>query len=334
MMDYAMFQKVVKMQIKDYLPEKFKKADVEIREITKVNKVKDALVIRANDEKVVPNFYLDDIYENYKETQDLESVLRNMADSYVKHLESGREMKIPEFTREFVSENVIMAMINTESNREMLAGVPHREINDCSIIYRVMVDKSGEGIASAVVNNDIAESVGLTEEELFFAATENTKRLLPVKIQSMNEIMMGMMIGEGMPKEVAEEMAQSMTPGDMPAMWIVTNEQGVNGAVNMLYDDNLQGLAQRLQDDLYILPSSIHEVICIPASMGDPEELASMVHEVNSTVVSLEERLSNQVYHYDKDLRKLSMATDSPNRGIDNMVAEQPLIYEAKEQKR
>ena len=59
-----------------------------------------------------------------------------------------------------------------------------------------------------------------------------------------------------------------------------------------------------------------------------------MVHEVNSTVVSLEERLSNQVYHYDKNLRKLTMATDSPNRGIEGMVAEQPLIYEAKEQKR
>lgn len=334
MMDYAMFQKVVKMQIKDYLPERFKDAEVEIRPVTKVNKVKDSLVIRADDERVVPNFYLDDIYENYKETQDLEAVLHSVADAYIKHLENGREMKIPEFTKEFISENVIMAMINTESNREMLAGVPHREINDCSIVYRVMVDKTGDGIATAVVGNDMAEAVGLKEEELFFAATENTKRLLPVKIQSMNEIMLGMMTREGMPKEVAEEMIASMTPGDSPAMWIVTNEQGINGAVNMLYDENLQGLAQKLQDDLYILPSSIHEVICIPASMGRPEELAEMVHEVNSTVVSIEERLSNQVYHYDKDLRKLTMATDSPNRGIDSMVAEQPLIYEAKEQKR
>jgi hypothetical protein len=46
--------------------------------------------------------------------------------------------------------------------------------------------------------------------------------------------------------------------------------------------------------------------------------------------VRLEDRLSNQVYHYDKDLRKLTMATDTPNKRIDGMVAEQPLIYEAK----
>ena len=95
-----------------------------------------------------------------------------------------------------------------------------------------------------------------------------------------------MMMAEGMPKEIAEEMFSSMSPQDAPTMWIITNDRGVNGAVNMLYDENLQHLAKELKDDLYILPSSIHEVICIPASMGDPKVLAEMVQEVNATVVS------------------------------------------------
>ena len=37
--------------------------------------------------------------------------------------------------------------------------------------------------------------------------------------------------------------------------------------------------------------------------------------------VALEERLSNQVYHYDKDLRKLTLATDTPNKRLDGIVA-------------
>ena len=44
--------------------------------------------------------------------------------------------------------------------------------------------------------------------------------------------------------------------------------------------------------------------------------------------VSLDERLSNQVYHYDKDLRKLTLATDTPNKRLDGIVAEPNLIYE------
>ena len=84
----------------------------------------------------------------------------------------------------------------------------------------------------------------------------------------------------------------------------------------------------------YIMPSSTHEVIAVSTNMGEPNELAQMVAEINMDQVSLDERLSNQVYHYDKDLRKLSMATDTPNKRLDGIVAEPTLIYDSKNQTR
>ena len=102
----------------------------------------------------------------------------------------------------------------------------------------------------------------------------------------------------------------------------------------MLYEEGLHGLAEKLGSDLYIMPSSIHEVIAVSANMGDPNELAEMVAEINMDQVSLDERLSNQVYHYDKDLRKLSLATDTPNKRLDGLVAEANLIYDSKNQSR
>ena len=125
--------------------------------------------------------------------------------------------------------------------------------------------------------------------------------------------------------------------GEMPSdqiMWIITNERGVDGAVSMLYEDKVHKLAESLESDLYILPSSVHEVIAVSVNMGEPEELARMVAEINMDQVKLEDRLSNQVYHYDKELRKLTMATDEPNKRIDGIVAEPSLIYDAKEQMR
>ena len=47
-----------------------------------------------------------------------------------------------------------------------------------------------------------------------------------------------------------------------------------------------------LESDLYILPSSVHEVIAVSSDMGSPEMLAQMVVEVNMQEVSLDERLS------------------------------------------
>ena len=54
-----------------------------------------------------------------------------------------------------------------------------------------------------------------------------------------------------------------------------------------------------------------------------------MVAEINMGQVALDERLSNQVYHYDKDLRKVTLATDTPNKRLDGIVAEAPMVYEA-----
>jgi hypothetical protein len=101
----------------------------------------------------------------------------------------------------------------------------------------------------------------------------------------------------------------------------------------MLFEKNLSELSKKLGDDLYILPSSIHEVMAVPASQFTPEELVETVNQVNSDAVDVSERLSDQVYHYDRAERKLSMATDSPDKGITNAVAEVGLVYDA-EQKR
>lgn len=90
----------------------------------------------------------------------------------------------------------------------------------------------------------------------------------------------------------------------------------------MLYEDKLHKLALQLNDDLYIFPSSTHEVIAVRASMGDPYEYAGMVAEINLTQVNLDERLSNQVYHYDKDARRLTLATDTPNKRLDGAEAD------------
>jgi len=188
------------------------------------------------------------------------------------------------------------------------------------------------GIQSTVVHNSLAKQLGMSEDEMFKAAVENTRRIFPPRIRSMNDVIKDMCMKDGMPLEIAEMMIGDIPPEQ--SMYVISNEQGINGAVSMLYEDKLHALAEDLETDLYIMPSSVHEVIAVSSNMGDPNELAQMVAEINMDQVSLEERLSNQVYHYDKDLRKLSLATDTPNKRLDGIVAEPKLIYSATEKSR
>ena len=91
-------------------------------------------------------------------------------------------------------------------------------------------------------------------------------------------------------------------------MYMLSNCARLNGSGCILYQDLLQSFAEHFASDFYILPSSIHEVLLIPASdNSSPEELNAMVREVNASQLTREEVLSDHVYFYSREQKRLSM---------------------------
>lgn len=331
MMQYEIFKEVVKERFLSQMPDDFLNHTVAINSVVKVNRTEDRLHLIPPDGvsmQVIPSVSINRMYEDYKRTENLEGTLATSAfDLVVAYRTVPQDVgkKIFENARE----NVVMMLVNTEQNKELLKSVPHREFCDLSIVYRLVAEIDENGIQSAMIGNEMAERLGMDEQALYKAAVENTKRLLPPSIKNMNDVIKDMFVADGVPEEIAEIMV-----GEMPAdtmMYVISNNQGINGAVSMLYENELHALAEKLETDLYLLPSSTHEVIAVSAAVGDPYELAQMVAEINMGQVELSDRLSNQVYHYDKDLRRLTMATDTPNKRLDGIVTEPPIIYETKQ---
>ena len=75
----------------------------------------------------------------------------------------------------------------------------------------------------------------------------------------------------------------------------------------MFNTEVLSEVAEKFDNDLYILPSSIHECIALPAE-GDVLMVAEMVKVVNSTEVLPEEVLSDSVYKFDRKEKRLTLA--------------------------
>lgn len=328
MMDYEIFKEVVKEGFLSYMPKSYQDMEVRVVPVDKVNCKLDGLSLLAKDEKttISPTLYINDMYEKYLRTEDLQETLREAAEAMD---EVFREAEIPPLDISTAKDNIIFQLVNTMQNEDMLKNLPHRDFQDLSIIYRWVVGVEQHGLSSVVINNHVAESLGMGEEQLFKAAAENTRRILPPAVKSMDEVIKEMFVADGMPPEVADMMIGEIPPER--GMWIISNERGTNGAASMLYENELHKLSVQLGTDLFILPSSIHEVIAVPADDLEPEELAQMVSEINMGQVALGERLSNQVYYYDKELRKLSLATDTPNKRLDGIVAEQGFVYETKQ---
>ena len=85
-------------------------------------------------------------------------------------------------------------------------------------------------------------------------------------------------------------------------MYVLSNKSRVNGAACILYKDLLKDFSIEMDKNLYILPSSTHEVILLPSDgTQESAHLKAMVQEVNRTQVDEEEVLSDSVYYYDRE---------------------------------
>ena len=323
-LNYEEFKEKIKDDIKDYMDEKYKDYGVVIRKVNKTNREVDGLNFYdiPGLKNATPTIYVNNLYEEYERTGNYEEVVRMAAETMERGIKSfNDEIKAELLDTSRLKDNVFFTLINAEQNREILKTVPHREFEDLAIVYRWNLGNDSLGTYTNLVDNDLAKKEGLTENDLYNAANKNTKELFPILVKNMNEVISEIIFGEsGIDEEMQKEFSEVMqeTP-DENCMYVITNESKLFGAASMLYEEPIHELAEQVGGDLYILPSSVHAVIAVPAAFGSPEELAEMVYEINMEQVDINDRLSNQVYHYDRDLRTLRLATDTINKSLDDV---------------
>lgn len=213
---------------------------------------------------------------------------------------------------EISSKDIIFELVNTESNQEILQERPHREIGDLSVIYKFLVSETEYGRMTLPITNDIAKDMNISEQELFEVAYKNTDERLSFSIKSMREMLIGTMFPFGEMPENDPMVEMMLPPEDDPPMYVMTSSDGVKGACCILYSDKLGDFADKVDSDLVILPSSIHEVIILPKDESiEMDILKNMVNEINMGVVSEEDRLSNNIFVFDRAARELKPVFDN-----------------------
>jgi len=295
-MSFDVFAKAVVEQIREYLPESFANASVELQTVVKNNDLKlTGLTIRSADSNISPTIYLEQFFEKYQSGEDMNEVLETIADVRLRNevRETFDVGQITDFDR--VREKIVPRLIGKEWNRELLAIRPHKIIADLAVTYHIMMGHDFSGVASAPITNALMESWGVDVDTLHDLAIQNMPKLLPSTFQTMSSVLASMM------GEDAEELLSAMPPAD-EAMFILSNEQKINGAAALLDKEIMKTVIERIGKEFFVLPSSIHECIIVPATADmDVSTLVSMVREVNQSQVAPDERLSDSVYVYTED---------------------------------
>lgn len=127
MMDFNMFQEVVKDNILSSLPAEYKEASVSVHAVPKVNRTLHALTVMLPDHNKAPNIYLEEMYEHYQQNEDIQTTLAEVADAVV---EATKEMsKVnPVLDADKIQDNVVLCLVNSTQNEELLKDVPNRSL--------------------------------------------------------------------------------------------------------------------------------------------------------------------------------------------------------------
>ena len=217
-----------------------------------------------------------------------------------------------------LKDRIIFRLINTEKNKDLLLDVPHKKFLDLSLVFAVLVEADNDGTAVMLIKDLHMRQWKVTKEQLWDAAKENTKRLLPAECFGMNfavyELLSRSTPGEHERENLLRRTWHIHEELELPEkdkMYVLSNKLKNYGAACIAYPYILDMLAGVLKENFYVLPSSVHEVIIVPeSSQIRQSELERMVREINETQVPEEEILSNHAYFYYAQEGKLQLGRE------------------------
>lgn len=270
---------------------------VELREVRKNNGVLlHGLTVQAKGQNVAPTVYLEHFFRAYQEGMTFAEIMEKLMAVYRQDTPACNVDM--EFFRDFsrVCDRICYRLVGSAGNGELLENIPHVEFLDLAVCFYYAYSGEVLGEGSILVHNSHMKEWGTSVAELMELAKQNTPRLFPAQCSTMEEVLQELLNGK----------ERGILPGREVPLKVLTNSKRIHGAVCLIYQGMLEQIAEELDASLYILPSSVHEVILLAEDgVVSSGELKEMVMQVNRTQVAPEEVLSDSVYWYDRGRKRV-----------------------------
>ena len=117
---------------------------------------------------------------------------------------------------------------------------------------------------------------------------------------------------ENYDEDYEEEYEEGRSLSDEIPLLVLTTQSMVHGAAAVFIPEVMEQISKKMPEGFFILPSSIHEVMVLPKSLGASiEALDEMVSSINEMQVDPEDQLSDFAHVYDPD-RKILLCPGAP----------------------
>ena len=267
------------------------------------------IIMDSSELSVVPVISLDGLYEAYSNGgMDIAECVEGVYKEHKKNEATddvlGAVEKLAEWSA--VKESVYPMLLSTQKNEEMLKNLVSKQMLDLSVVYIVRIEIAGEVRGNAKISQQLMRHYGITKSELHRQAMANLLKD-GYEFLDMAVVIRDMLRSGENEDDKGRYIEDIHAEDEQPVkMYVLTNKEKSYGAAGILNKKFVREFAKG--KNFFILPSSIHETIFVPADdLSDRELFDNMVEEVNNTQVSMEERLTDHCYYYDGQADEIRM---------------------------
>lgn len=292
-MTYEAFKDTLLAELSGHFPPD---TSISIHSIPRNNCVSvDGLTILESGFNIAPTIYIHEYYQQLKKGTPFSEIYKKIIDDYYRYRPTDNID--PCLFQDFqnIRHQIVFKLIHFERNRDLLKETPHIPFLDLAIVFYCLVASGPSGTATILIQNSHLKLWNTDTNTLYLLAKQNTPFLLSPYFEKMSRLLSDMLPS-------LSEKEQQLFEDTLFPMYVLTNESRFLGASCILYEELLLDLSRKMNSDFYIIPSSIHEVLLIPATMDmDTTDFNQMIQDVNQTQLDQEEILSDHVYYYSRE---------------------------------
>lgn len=289
-MEINEFGRLLAIETKNRLGEGF---DAEYKEVQKNNNVTyHGILMKNTGSNIAPTIYIDSLYRDFENGRSLEELAECMVTGYRENEPTGGfDMSdILDFSK--VSDKLTYKLVNFKKNEELLSDVPCKRLQDLAVVPVCVIPNHRGERGTITIRDSLLESWEISKEELWENVFLAAPSVSPASVTELGNML--------------EDIGFPDTDEQLTKIYVVTNEYKCFGAGVFLYPGILGKLSEEHESDLYIIPSSVHETLIVPAIDGtDPMALKTIIGEVNRECVCAEDILSDNLYIYERDAEKI-----------------------------
>lgn len=198
-------------------------------------------------------------------------------------------------TEEYFRENVFVTLMNQERRSWYVKRLPHTDFLDLALIFCVELRPFGKDyIEDTFVTYDMLETLDISLQEVQELSSINTPKLFPPYRKEIKEAVetLAFKFGSGIYELLNDHMHEE-------PITFISNKKFQYGAHCMLNKDIMGEISKKYgEDDLYIIPRSVNDLIVTPVSYVSMDKAVEYIAEQNDFFTPDEEVLSYSIYQF------------------------------------